>query len=369
MVKSKPSLSRQHMKNVLFLVTGMTPQIITETVWALACDPNNEHKWIPDEIHVVSTEEGLTQIRSHLFQNGVFARFQQHYPQLAQIKFDEQSLSVIKKDDQSLTELKDPLDNELTADVICQTIQEFTSNDDVYLHVSIAGGRKTMGFYAGYALSLYGRSQDRMSHVLVEKDFELAKGFYYPTPDDTYVEHKDGKQRLNAKNAKVWLADIPFVRLRSSLGANAVLHHQKFSDVVNLLNINLDSVKLVLNVKKRTIQINDMICKLTPKEFSIYLLAVKLLHANEVLYYPSKEIDGDTIGETHQSLFNEIYGRYKAKDDVVVDFSYLSTTLSHIKKKMVANFGVDIYHKIAIQQVEHGYGLTLSPEQIVIEDM
>lgn len=25
--------------NILFLVTGMTPQIITETLWALACDP------------------------------------------------------------------------------------------------------------------------------------------------------------------------------------------------------------------------------------------------------------------------------------------------------------------------------------------
>lgn len=53
-------------KNVL-LVTGMTPQIITETVRALACDPNNAEPWIPDEIHVLSTEDGLTQIRSRLF--------------------------------------------------------------------------------------------------------------------------------------------------------------------------------------------------------------------------------------------------------------------------------------------------------------
>lgn len=55
------------MRNVLFLVTGMTPQIITETVWALACDPDNDKPWVPDEIHVLSTEDGLNQIRSRLF--------------------------------------------------------------------------------------------------------------------------------------------------------------------------------------------------------------------------------------------------------------------------------------------------------------
>jgi CRISPR-associated protein (TIGR02584 family) len=43
--------------------------------------------------------------------------------------------------------------------------------------MSIAGGRKTMGFYAGYALSLYGRAQDRMSHVLVEESSKLLETF------------------------------------------------------------------------------------------------------------------------------------------------------------------------------------------------
>lgn len=47
------------MKNVLFLVTGMSPQIITETVWALACDPKRNDKWIPDEIYVLSTQKGI----------------------------------------------------------------------------------------------------------------------------------------------------------------------------------------------------------------------------------------------------------------------------------------------------------------------
>lgn len=40
-------------KNILFLVTGMTPQIITETLYALAVDSENSDKWVPTEIHVL----------------------------------------------------------------------------------------------------------------------------------------------------------------------------------------------------------------------------------------------------------------------------------------------------------------------------
>ena len=45
-------------KDILFLVTGMTPQIITETLYALAADPENNDKWVPTEIHVLTTAKG-----------------------------------------------------------------------------------------------------------------------------------------------------------------------------------------------------------------------------------------------------------------------------------------------------------------------
>lgn len=47
-----------------------------------------------------------------------------------------------------------------------------------------------MGFYAGYALSLYGRKQDRMSHVLVEDKYEQAVNFFYPSanPKDYSID-------------------------------------------------------------------------------------------------------------------------------------------------------------------------------------
>lgn len=354
------------MKNILFLVTGMTPQIITETVWALACDPSNDSKWLPDEIHVLSTDDGLNQIRATLFDKGIFERFKADYPELQHIEFHKNFLHTIQKDGVSLKDLKTPSDNELAADMICQKVREFTRDDEVCLHVSIAGGRKTMGFYAGYALSLYGREQDSMSHVLVDSEYESATGFYYPTTEDYFVEQKFTSKQLNAKDAQVWLAKIPFVRLRSSLNKDDIISNSDFSEVVEMMNISLQPVYITLNTKNRTINIHDKPCKLTPKEFSLYLLAIKLKESGERLYYPSKDIDDDTIGDAHQSIFNKIYGTYKSKDDVVVDNSYFSTALSTMKKKFIQKFGQSIAQKVMIVSIDGGYSVDLPSSQIHI---
>ncbi|OBX80518.1 CRISPR-associated ring nuclease Csm6 [Faucicola atlantae] len=351
-------------KNVLFLVTGMTPQIITETVWALACDLNNAEPWIPDEIHVLSTEDGLNQIRATLFDDGVFAKFQQDYPILANVEFTKDCLHVITKDHKPLKDLKTPQDNVLAADMICQKVREFTQDDTINLHVSIAGGRKTMGFYAGYALSLYGRSQDRMSHVLVDSDYESAIGFYYPTLTDYFVEQRFTGKRLNAKDAQIWLANIPFVRMRASLNPDDMIANKDFSTVVEMINLSLQPINLTLNSKQKTIAIQDKTCKLTPKEFSLYLLAVQLRQNNETLYYPSKDIEGDTIGDAHQKRFNQIYGNYSSKDDIVVDEQYVRSSLTSMKKKFATEFGKPIAEKICIQSLDSGYGIALDASQI-----
>ena len=353
-------------KNVLFLVTGMTPQVITETVWALACDPNKTDKWIPDEIHVLSTEDGLTQIRATLFDEQVFAKLKSDYPVLTHTKFDKEYLHVISKDGIALKDLKTPADNELAADMICQKVREFTQDDNVNLHVSIAGGRKTMGFYAGYALSLYGRSQDRMSHVLVDSDYESAIGFYYPTVSDYFVEQRFTGKRFNAKDAKIWLANIPFVRMRFSINQDDIIANKDFSTVVEMINLSLQPIQLTLDGKRKTVAIQDKTCKLTPKEFSLYLLTAQLRQNNETLHYPSKDIEGDTIGDAHQTLFNQIYGNYSSKDDIVVDNTYFSTALSTMKRKFIQEFGKPIAEKIAIQPVNGGYSINIPNSQIIM---
>ena len=77
-------------KDILFLVTGMTPQIITETLYALAADPENNDKWVPTEIHVLTTAKGKIQIRSRLFNDGIFEKFLGFSPMIVRLReFDQ----------------------------------------------------------------------------------------------------------------------------------------------------------------------------------------------------------------------------------------------------------------------------------------
>ena len=371
-------------KNILFLVTGMTPQIITETVWALACDPKNNEKWIPDEVNILSTQGGLTQIKSRLFADGIFNQFQIDYPQLSNIQFSDQELHVItNSENKPLTDLKTPDDNEDAANAICEKIREFTSDDQVTLHVSIAGGRKTMGFYAGYALSLYGRAQDRMSHVLVEEKFESARNFFYPTLESYFVTDRFGKE-WDAKDAQVWLAQIPFVRLKDAVKDKHQLKgHDTFSDVVHKINESFNNVKLVIDLASQSITVNKKfyISDLAPREFAMLHWFADIrkkgyegIIAPRVNASSTKKISEDErlYLEKLKQEFKPYYEAFKNTDEIIfdVDSKFFEGVRSHLKTSLEINLGLELAAKIAIKQEGRGqpFYLDVHPANIEIID-
>ncbi len=374
--------------NILFLVTGMTPQIITETLWALACDPAKQEKWVPNEIQVLSTTTGLKKIKDNLLgDNGIFKKMCKEY-NLPEIKFDEKSLNaIVDKEGNKLDDLKTPEENELAADMICQKVREFTQDDNVSLHVSIAGGRKTMGFYAGYALSLYGRLQDQLSHVLVSEKYETLQGFYYPALKKgqniikkTHKKTEQGhdvyeEELLDAFDAKVWLANIPFVRLREFINPKNTVVNKSFSTVIEMVNASLQPFSVILDVNDKKVIIGDKECKLSPKEFSLYLLVAELKLKGEALYYPAqnkrpnKEESDST--ERHQKRFNEIYSKYKnEKKKEKIDEQYLCSGLAKLRKEFTEKFGESICEQIDIASVDGKNGgrrsINLDNHRIII---
>lgn len=350
-------------RNILLLVTGMTPQIITETVYGLAVQPAAEERWIPDEIHVISTQDGLIQIRSRLFEKGNFQRLIDDY-QLPPIDFDESKLHCIEQNGQRLKDLKTPDDNEQAADTICALVRRFTADDHTRVHVSIAGGRKTMGFYAGYALSLYGRAQDSMSHVLVEDRFETVGDFYYPTPNTHYVTNREGKE-LDASEAQVWLANIPFVRLRGSLPKSSLLSEAKFSDVVRSINL-ANHPQVVVNVAEKKVSVGSLNCVLAAREFAFYWwFAASRVQGEGTIVAPNKEITANANTKDEYPELIELadaylnyYTRLK-KDDMSSDAvqhtlrngmerSFFDERMTSIKKKFKQAFGADVTAQIEI---------------------
>lgn len=161
--------------SILLAITGLTPQVVTETLYAL----HDQGEQLPTSVHILTTAEGYQRAKLTLINDGWLARFCRDY-HLQQPQFSESSIHVLQQvNGESLIDIRTQADNQAIADAITEWIRTFTADPDINLHVSIAGGRKTMGFYAGYALSLYGRTNDRLSHVLVSTDYETQLQFLY----------------------------------------------------------------------------------------------------------------------------------------------------------------------------------------------
>lgn len=374
-------------RNILFLVTGMTPQIITETIWALACDKDLSDTWIPDEVHVLSTQDGLNQIRKRLFEDGVFEQFKRDYPLLKNVAFDEgENLHVIKNENgKVLLDLKTPEDNEYSADIICQKVKEFTDIKDTSVHVSIAGGRKTMGFYAGYALSLYGRAQDSLSHVLVEEKFERAVNFFYPTPYQNLVSDRDEKVVGDAQEAQVWLAKIPFVRMREAiLPKHQLKKKDSFSEVVQKINESYEDVSLELNTFSRKAIVNGKftIDDLPPREWAfLNWFADRRKSEKEGIIAPTKNIndrgiDGQQLNHISQLTkeYLAYYSDHKNEEDIdiSVDKKFFQGAKSRLQTALKEALGIELAAKLDITQGSSKgtpFKLNIAPEAITINEM
>lgn len=247
-------------RTILLVVSGMSPQVITETLYVLI-----QENRVPDEVRLITTERGRQNAVLQLLEGDRhFFRLLADYKVSHRVHFNEQSITVVRDArGRPLSDIRTPEDNEAAADTICSIVRELTRDDHTELHVSLAGGRKTMGFYAGYALSLFGRPQDCLSHVLVSELYESNRDFFYPSPKRRVIHAADGSV-LDASAAKVWLARIPFVRMRDRLPEILLTGKHSFSETVRLAREATEPVELAVSPFERTYRINHCHGKLSP---------------------------------------------------------------------------------------------------------
>ncbi len=226
------------MRKVLLCVSGLSPQVVTETVYALA---NQQNPWVPDEIWLLTTQKGAEHARLTLFveDGGWFHRLRQEYG-LPPISFDERHIMVVRDQNGApLDDIRCEADNMALADLITETVRRLCADDEVALHVSLAGGRKTMSFFAGYVLSLFGRSQDRLSHVLVEPAaLENHPQFFYPTRQSSPVRDRNG-EIMDRAQARVTLSEVPFLRLGHVLDRDVLLGDYPFNVLIERLQADM----------------------------------------------------------------------------------------------------------------------------------
>lgn len=269
-------------KNVFLATVGMSPQVVTETLYAIAKEGLN---W-PHEINIITTTVGAKKIKEGLIDDQQLARLCEEVDQPIPLFTEAEILIVPNAEGVPVDDARTIEDHQALGDYILTVVQQITAQENVHLHASLAGGRKTMTFYMGYAMSLFGRSQDILSHVLISDGYEGNPHFWFPTSNPDYKIVKTQKDdELDASLAKVDLVSIPFVLHRHELPTlfQTGSHSVQFNDLVHLMNLadRPEDIILELHRKEQKIYLKDLkddseavIREFTPKalDFAYYLI-------------------------------------------------------------------------------------------------
>ncbi|WP_298236627.1 CRISPR-associated ring nuclease Csm6 [uncultured Azohydromonas sp.] len=304
-------------RRVLICVSGMSPAVVTETLYALI---QPEHDFVPDEIHVVTTGDGKQALMEQLLEPGTgqFHAFMKQWLPQRRILFGEEQIHVIGHESKAEAPVKAGIwdglggapaarpgrvelpdivtdeDNRAAADTIFQVMRRLKSERPTRLHASVAGGRKSMSFYMGHAFSLLSEPGDKLSHVLVNPPFELpALKFYFPpkeAKDAVTVKWTDkaGNPHSNCTSeARIQLAELSVLNLGPILNGFPIDSCDSLDDAVRLAQSVLvpAPVKITLEAAagRQHVQVCGRNVKLKPQQFlALVVYAWARLHADDL---------------------------------------------------------------------------------------
>lgn len=259
-------------RHILIAVLGRTPQVLTETLYALCVAQQ-----IPVEtVWAISTREGYNEACNRLLdsQSGMFFQLQRDYPAAcAQLRFSEANIKVARDGLLPIADIRTRRDSESFLALILEVLWEQSADPSTVLHCSIAGGRKTMSTYLALALQLLARPDDRLYHVLVApQELEHQRQFYYPPPRPQQFTLPDG-QIIDTSQAKIDLIDIPFIRLRERVQIDRLPAQLGYRELLKWVQRDIDRGALpvlTLDPANHTIIIGDQKIRLQPQRFCLY---------------------------------------------------------------------------------------------------
>ena len=368
-------------RRVLLCAIGMSPQILTETLYALAVRPAaGRAPWVPTEVRIVTTTSGADNARLTLLsgQPGWFHQIRRDYD-LPPIAFGEDDIHVIRdQDGRPLEDIRTPDDNEAAADQIAALVRDLTSDPQCTVHASLAGGRKTMSYYLGYALSLFGRPQDRLSHVLVTHEFEAHPEFFYPTPYERVIHTRDAHPRaLNCADAKVQLAEIPFLRLREALPLRMLDKGQvRFGDAVRRADLAVQPAVVEIDGANRLIRVNGESVRMSPTNFVLYAWLAQRHRDGAASFDPGDFNQARAFLDFAQKVFGFMGGvgdrmRDAIERNIRMDSPkdmrlYFATPLSRIRKDLEEKLGTFLAQRCGIVALgAHNTAYRL-PEDLIV---
>jgi CRISPR-associated protein (TIGR02584 family) len=313
-------------RNVLLAVVGLTPQVVTETLYYLT----QVREVQVHEICIITTVRGRELAEQLLLRHGEGAlhRF------CAEYRLDADRLHVCPivvlqdRHGNPLEDIRTVEENEAAANGILRVVADYTRDDSVRLFCSLAGGRKTMSTFAGFAMQLLGRTQDELLHVLVRPpELESRRDFFYPPSQGDFLATDPSGKTIHVPREKISIdcAEVPFVRLRNWLPRDVQPGLLSYSELVAATQFHLDveelDLRLELQTESRILTVRwaggEKQIRLQPRQAA--LLHFFLEHAGE-------EIDSDRM----QALLPEI--------DQLYQNTYVRGTSRHSEGWDLTNF-------------------------------
>lgn len=300
-------------ETTLLAVTGMSPAILTETVWALA---REAEPLVPRRIIVVTTLAGRERILRDLFQSppdgGLCvwdalreALTNEGHDLAGCLRFGTTAddIRVITATDRingrgiELEDLRSMAENEAAADFLLDQVRAITANPDTRLIASIAGGRKTMGALLYACLTLAGREDDRITHVLVNSPFDTDPAFFFPGQPYDSAEPAGIEPHIE-------LADVPFVPMRNLFQRELGRAVGTFSSLVASCRSEIrhraaEDLRIEIPLNRPALSVNQAEIRLTDREHHLLICLAKLAKTN----HPPIPSYGEALAalEAHQT--------------------------------------------------------------------
>ncbi len=279
-------------KNILVCVTGLTPQIVTETLFCLSVQKQIKI----DELFVITTERGVdvlegkdkhestpkTSLQDEI--NEMCALYKISPPKFSTRK----NIIVAEEESYELPDILSDKDNILFPNIVAEFIREKTSDDANTLYCSLSGGRKSMSAHFALVLSLFANRDDKLYHIVTSEKFEF--GNFYP--------------KTKEEEKALLIAEIPFVKLRtlnSHFSVNDLSYYQiieKTQEQLDLLN------KLTIDISAQKVMYKNEAIKLEPLELALYYKFVER-RIEETSNYTIHDITAPKFGKEVKNFLDD----------------------------------------------------------------
>lgn len=368
------------MKRILLAVCGKTPQIITETLYALW-----DKGEFPQVIKILTTKAGKEAIYAKLLDpiHGIFYKFCEEYGINAEeTEFSWQDILVPRVNGVEIEDILTEEDSFAFLQTVLEQTFYFTGDPDTAVCFSLAAGRKTMGASLTLAAQIYGRSQDKLCHVLVHSDFEYSPYFYYPPKQPITVELVNSageKYYKSTEYAKISLVNIPFFSVREKFAPKMLEKPFTPQELMALLE-RTEEPKLKLYVRSCKMEWQGKSIKLPVAWFTLYIFFVlrkKRVKDGENSNLDILEIENrkEEIASLYHKIIQFMPKKEAAQSDtgiIALNSENIRSYRSKVNTKIHKNFGQLSSEKLCIgsfgQKPNTKYGLGLAPHLIEIID-